>query len=228
MGASCPLTTKNFSVVSAANTTNSSYTLNQLESAGITCSEAYSAAGTNLTLFTNDYTGIFTVGQTDASVDNVAIALPAADAPSNGTSGVSVTSNLLWQCFGISMGSNNIVQESLKVTKVGTQSYRKTGTSSILININDRLLPDTEICSGNSPLTLSLNDGTRFILDSLAKVKLTTCTRNANGSKTVLLELTSGRLTVVAVKPPSTDSIQVKVGNDYLKITDSTTFSVTK
>jgi|GEM_PF-2446950 len=230
LGANCPLSTKNFSIANAPNTTGSNYTTSQLENFGITCSEASSTAGTNITLFTPDYSGIFTVGQTSASVNNNSVILASADAPLSSGGTIQVTSNLLWQCFGIRVGSNNIVQEAVKVTTACPYAYIKTGTVSVLMKPNDRILPgaDTEICNGTSPVTLSLNDGTRFILDSGAKIKLLTSNRNANGSKTVLMELTSGRLTVAAVKPASNDSFRIKVGGDYLSVTDSATFSVTK
>ena len=230
LGATCPLSTKNFSVANAANTTSSSYTTSQLESFGITCSQANSAAGTNLTLFTPDYSGIFTVGQTSATVNNNNVTLASADAPLSSGGVIQVTSNLLWQCFGVRVRSDNIAEEAVEVTTACPYAYLKTGTASVLMKTNDRILPsaDVEICNGTSPITLSLNDGTRFILDSGAKIKLLTSNRNANGSKTVLMELTSGRLTVAAVKPASNDSFRIKVGGDYLSVTDSSTFSVTK
>lgn len=219
-GANCQLATKTFTVSSATASNSTSYTQDQLEAAGITCTNNDSV----LTMFTNDYTGIFTIGQTTATINNSPVTLATADVPVSSGGSSSVTANLLWQCFGISMGSNNQLQESLKVETAGTHAYAKTGTTSILINSNDRLLPsaDTEICNGSTAMTLSMNDGTRFILDPQAKIKLATSTRNADGSKTFLLELVSGNLTVAAIKPTTTDSVRIKTGNEsYFTIDDT-------
>lgn len=231
-GANCQLAAKTFTVASTAAASNSaSYTQDQLETAGITCANSSSGSNSVLTMFTNDYTGILTIGQTSATINNSPVTLAAADVPVSSGGINSVNANLLWQCFGVSMGSNNQLQESLKVVTAGTHAYQRTGTTSVLINTNDRILPaaDTEICNGSTAMTLSMNDGTRFILDPQAKVKLTTSTRNANGSKTLLLELVSGNLTIAAVKPASTDSIRIKTDSDsFFNITDSSTFILRK